>query len=69
MSIYLSRRDVQRLTGRSQRASQRRILDGMGYRYELDGGGWPLVLTQDVVGRYREHQARWSRPDFSALEA
>ena len=70
MSLYLTRRDMRRLTARTQRATQRRVLEQKGYRYDLDGDGWPLVLVADVEARYRgEPQGRRSRPNFDALEA
>jgi hypothetical protein len=68
MSIYLSRQDVRRLTGRVQRGAQIQRLAVMGYAYELDGDGWPLVLTATVLDRHRkESTPRRGGPNFGFL--
>lgn len=69
MSIYLSRQDVRRLTGRVQRSAQIQRLAALGYAYELDGDGWPLVLTATVLDRHRKEPVAPRRcgPDFGFL--
>lgn len=69
MSLYLSRADVRRLTGREQRAAQCRQLNALGYTYEPDGDGWPLVLASAVLERHNGALVPRRRgPNFAALD-
>jgi hypothetical protein len=47
-SVFLSREDVQRLTGRIYFTPQIKALDQMGIRYMINGLGEPLVRRSEI---------------------
>ena len=61
--MFLTRADVQRLTGRSRFAAQRRALDRLGYRYTIAATGEPLVRAEalDSSSAKPARGPRWDR--------
>ena len=48
MSAFLTRQDVEKLTGRKIKRTQIRVLRSRGIRFTLDGDGWPVVTWAAV---------------------
>lgn len=64
MSAFLDPAEVQRLTGRSRYAAQRRALDSLGIRYIRAATGEPLVREGDLdagQAKARNRGPRWER--------
>jgi hypothetical protein len=62
--MFLSAGDLERLTGRSRFAAQRRALDRLGIRYTVAATGEPLVRVVDLDGgskAARNRGPRWER--------
>lgn len=49
MSLTLSREEIQDMTGRAQRETQRKSLDTMGVPYRVNMDGWPVVLRSAAI--------------------
>lgn len=68
--MFLSPDEVYRITRKKQRAAQCRVLTRLGYAFEPDAAGWPLVLTSTVQKRHAEPAKPQGRgPDSAALAA
>jgi hypothetical protein len=62
--MFLTPADLQRLTGRRQRAAQRRYLDRQRIPYRTDADGAPVVLAS-AIGE--NTQPAPARPRFDAV--
>ena len=69
--MFLSPEEIYRITRKRQRAAQKRVLGGLGYTFEEDAAGWPLVLRSTVEKRHAaaNDEASGRRPDSAALAA
>ncbi len=69
--MFLTPADLIRLTGRRQRAGQKKVLAAKGYAFDEDGMGWPLVLVGAVERRLlgAPQPAERTGPDPAALAA
>lgn len=60
--MFLSRDELQTLTGRRQRRAVIAELKRRRYVYELDANGWPLVLADAVRARFVAPANTWTSP-------
>lgn len=68
--MFLTPAEVQRITRKTQRAAQKRVLGELGYHFEEDAAGWPLVLCSTVEARHQAKSEKAGRePDSAALAA
>lgn len=65
--IFLSRADVERITGKVKFSAMRRVLDALGIRYTLAGTGEPLVRSDALDATPKA--ARNRGPNWSRLNA
>ena len=66
MSIRLSDAEVADITGRVKWPAQRRMLDSLGYKYDLRKDGKPIVLKCYLEARARGE--KYITPDWDALK-
>lgn len=59
--MFLTRVDVERLTGKRRFSAQRRALAAMGVRYTESATGEPLVRMEALDSRKRTREPRWER--------
>lgn len=64
--MFLSRAEVDRLTGAKTRKKQIEVLRRNGIRHTLDAGGWPVVTRAAVEGRPAEAQDKRWKPNKAA---
>ncbi len=64
--IRLSDSEVQDITGRSKWTAQRRMLDSLGYRYDLRADGKPIVPRAYIESKGRNQ--KYVEPDWSAMK-
>jgi hypothetical protein len=64
-TLFLSRADIARLTGKRRFSAQRRALDEMGVRYTIAATGEPLVreaaLDRSGISGRNSNIPRWDR--------
>lgn len=73
-SLLLSYSEIQRLTGKSRRSTQKQVLDAMGIRYKENGIG-ELAVSRKHVERvldgdmpdYLKNESDVGMPNFAAL--
>lgn len=66
-SIFLNREEVSRITCRKKATAQIRKLVQLGIAHLVDGEGWPLVLTEQIIGKQITAQIhKPTEPDFEA---
>ena len=70
-NIFLSKRDLQKLTGCKKPAEQARWLKRERFQYRLDMAKRPVVLVSEVEARMSTPWPLWQRraavPDFDAI--
>lgn len=62
--MFLSRADVERLTGRTRFKAMCRALDRMSIRYKLAATGEPLVRQDAIDGKPQQAKTRGHRWDM-----
>lgn len=68
--MFLTPEEIIRITGRRQRAGQKKVLTAKGYTFEEDGMGWPLVSRHAAEKRFGTARAEERQgPDTAALAA
>lgn len=71
MTMFLSKTQLQELTGKQRPSAQKRVLDDQQIPYAVDSHGWPKVLVstlEQVLGpQTTSKRARRRGPDFEAL--
>ena len=66
MSIRLSDAEVADITGKVKWSAQRRMLDSLGYKYDLRQDGKPIVLRCYIEPKSRNE--KYIEPDWDALK-
>ena len=68
--MFLTRAELEELTGRKQAAAQRRWLMDNGYKFDVRADGRPAVLLEQVQLRQidRGRSRRVSGPNLDALD-
>lgn len=67
MSSFLTRADVERITGKVKFSAMRRVLQALGIRYTLAGTGEPLVRQDWLDATTKD--ARNRGPNWERLNA
>lgn len=57
--MFLTRADVERLTGKKRFSAQRRALAELGIRYTTAATGEPLVRPEALDKKTRSREPRW----------
>jgi len=69
MGRFLSKKELETMTGYTQPAAQRRWLTDNGYRFDVRGDGRPAVLWQQIEARLAPTSPqRASGPNLDALD-
>lgn len=53
-SVFLSDKDIAKLTGRKRRAAQVAALKAMAVPFRVNAAGWPVVAVAAVEGIFRQ---------------
>jgi hypothetical protein len=65
--VFLSPDDIYKITHKRQRAAQKRVLRELGYVFDEDALGWPLILRSTVERRHAPGTSARRGPDSAAL--
>jgi hypothetical protein len=73
--VFLTPADIQRLTGKKRATAQIRWLRENGWKFTVDGGGWPVVAiaeqTRQMVGGapQKTRTIHWEKLNDGSQEA
>ncbi len=65
--MFLSKEDLEQMTGFKRPSRQRKWLDHNGYRFDVNAAGRPVVLMSAVEQKLGPTQNPRQTPNFDAL--